>query len=174
MTDTTEKMPEQLAQLFHETYERLAPDFGYKTREASAKPWSEVPDQNKNLMIAVCAEIQNKMSAYPVTNINNMPERIWAHLYTGNLSRGEFYRSNLYPSFSTEYIRRDAAYPVTKEEASVLLSKVSNEKPAHMYVRGVTVYELILTEEEHETIRALLEAANENIKDIGSLEAASK
>ena len=48
---------ESLAQLFHETYERLAPNFGYETRKASAKPWSEVPDQNKVLMVAVCAEI---------------------------------------------------------------------------------------------------------------------
>ena len=43
-----------LAERFHETYERLAPDFGYRTREASAKPWADVPDQNKRLMIAVC------------------------------------------------------------------------------------------------------------------------
>ena len=48
---------EQLAKAFHESYERQAPNFGYKTREASAKPWSDVPDQNKALMIAVCAEI---------------------------------------------------------------------------------------------------------------------
>jgi hypothetical protein len=48
---------EELARLFHETYERLAPDFGYKTREASAVPWENVPDQNKALMVAVCAEI---------------------------------------------------------------------------------------------------------------------
>jgi hypothetical protein len=48
---------EILAQKFHETYERLAPDYGYKTREASAKPWSEVPQQNKSLMIAVCQEL---------------------------------------------------------------------------------------------------------------------
>ena len=48
---------ETLAQKFHETYERLAPSFGYKTREASAQPWAEVPEQNKKLMIAVCAEI---------------------------------------------------------------------------------------------------------------------
>lgn len=47
----------QLAQLFHETYERLAPAFGYETREASAKPWAEVPDTNKRLMIAVCGEV---------------------------------------------------------------------------------------------------------------------
>jgi hypothetical protein len=48
---------EQLAQRFHETYERLAPNFGYKTREASAKPWADVPKNNKRLMIAVCAKI---------------------------------------------------------------------------------------------------------------------
>src|SRR4029078_5867102 len=46
-----------LAQRFQETYERLAPDFGYRTREASAKPWDDVPEQNLALMIATCAEI---------------------------------------------------------------------------------------------------------------------
>ena len=45
---------EKLAQLFHETYERLAPEYGYKTREASAVSWGHVPEQNKKLMIAVC------------------------------------------------------------------------------------------------------------------------
>jgi hypothetical protein len=49
--------PEELAVRFHETYERLAPDFGYQTREASAKPWAEVPEQNRALMVAVCAEL---------------------------------------------------------------------------------------------------------------------
>lgn len=48
---------EPLAREFHETYEKLAPDFGYETREASAKPWEDVPEQNKDLMIAVCREI---------------------------------------------------------------------------------------------------------------------
>jgi hypothetical protein len=52
---------EELAQFFHETYEHLAPSFGYKTREASAKPWAEVPEQNKNLMIAVCREVLEKL-----------------------------------------------------------------------------------------------------------------
>jgi hypothetical protein len=48
---------EKLAQLFHETYERLAPGFSYETRKASAKPWLEVPEQNRKLMIATCAEV---------------------------------------------------------------------------------------------------------------------
>lgn len=44
---------EQIARVFHETYEQLAPDFGYTTRKESAVPWAEVPEQNKSLMIAV-------------------------------------------------------------------------------------------------------------------------
>lgn len=44
---------DRIAQAFHEAYERLAPDFGYKTREASAKPWEQVPENNRALMAAV-------------------------------------------------------------------------------------------------------------------------
>lgn len=44
---------EEVAKAFHEEYEKLAPDFGYKTRKTSAVPWEKVPEQNKNLMIAV-------------------------------------------------------------------------------------------------------------------------
>ncbi len=49
--------PEDLARKFHEIYERLAPEYGYKTREASAVHWDDVPEGNKRLMIAVCKEI---------------------------------------------------------------------------------------------------------------------
>lgn len=49
--------PEQLAQRFHETYERLAPHYGYETRKESAVPWDKVPEQNRQLMIAVCESI---------------------------------------------------------------------------------------------------------------------
>lgn len=53
---TTEAIPlaatGSLAKLFHETYERLAPEYGYRTREQSAVPWEDVPDKNKLLMIA--------------------------------------------------------------------------------------------------------------------------
>ena len=53
--------PEELAKLFHETYEMLAPQFGYKTREASAKPWNEVPKNNRELMTAVAAVVLTKL-----------------------------------------------------------------------------------------------------------------
>lgn len=48
---------EALAKRFHETYERLAPDFGYETRLDSAVPWDDVPEQNRNLMVAVAATL---------------------------------------------------------------------------------------------------------------------
>lgn len=60
---------EALAQRFHETYERLAPSFGYETREASAKPWADVPDQNKRLMIAVCGEILTATPSAPPADL---------------------------------------------------------------------------------------------------------
>jgi hypothetical protein len=51
---------EELARYFHEEYERLAPSFGYETREASAKPWEEVPEPNRRLMTAVCSSVLAK------------------------------------------------------------------------------------------------------------------
>lgn len=48
---------EHIAQKFHEAYEELAPNHGYKTREASRKPWSDVPEQNKALMIDVVEQL---------------------------------------------------------------------------------------------------------------------
>ena len=44
---------EALARLFHETYERLAPSYGYHTRPESAVQWDDVPQPNKELMLAV-------------------------------------------------------------------------------------------------------------------------
>lgn len=52
---------EFMAKMFHENYEELAPSFGYKTREASAKPWFEVPEQNRKLMIAVAGRVLSVM-----------------------------------------------------------------------------------------------------------------
>jgi hypothetical protein len=48
---------ERIAEQFHETYERLAPQFGYRTRQASASPWDDVPEPNKSLMVAVAADL---------------------------------------------------------------------------------------------------------------------
>lgn len=57
---------EHIAQAFHETYERLAPEYHYETRPASAKPWEEVPENNRDLMIAVVSELlENEVIVEP-------------------------------------------------------------------------------------------------------------
>jgi hypothetical protein len=48
---------EGIARAFHEAYEELAPEFGYRTREASAVPWEKVPNGNKALMMATVARL---------------------------------------------------------------------------------------------------------------------
>jgi hypothetical protein len=54
----SEPAPSMLsARLFHETYERLAPRFGYTTRAESAVPWDDVPANNRALMEATVAEV---------------------------------------------------------------------------------------------------------------------
>ena len=56
---------EELARFFHETYERLAPEYQYKTREDSAVPWDEVPEDNRRLMVATAAEVLRKLNIEP-------------------------------------------------------------------------------------------------------------
>ena len=46
-----------LAKEFHETYEQLAPQYGYKTRAESAVPWEDVPENNRRLMAAVMQHV---------------------------------------------------------------------------------------------------------------------
>lgn len=62
--------PEALAKQFHETYERLAPEFGYATRE-DTKHFN--PDSaNGKLMIAVCAALsvgQQERTADEASNL---------------------------------------------------------------------------------------------------------
>ena len=48
---------EELARLFHATYERLAPKYGYVTREETKE--FDADSANGKLMIAVCGEIND-------------------------------------------------------------------------------------------------------------------
>ena len=50
-------LAEEIARAFHNTYESMAPKFGYETREASAVSWKDVPETNRALMIAVVTEL---------------------------------------------------------------------------------------------------------------------
>ena len=47
----------QLAKLFHDTYERLAHDYGYETRKDTKQFDENTP--NGKLMIATCSDILN-------------------------------------------------------------------------------------------------------------------
>ena len=47
---------EELARWLHDTYERLAPEFGYETRAETRQFDPTTP--NGRLMIAVCGELQ--------------------------------------------------------------------------------------------------------------------
>jgi hypothetical protein len=51
---------ERVARVFHEVYEHLAPTYGYETRKASARPWHEVPADNRELMIATAAALLSR------------------------------------------------------------------------------------------------------------------
>lgn len=66
----------ELAKVFHETYERLAPTFGYATRIESAKPWEQVPPTNKDLMVAVCQEIISKHFPEPSVPVSELKEML--------------------------------------------------------------------------------------------------
>lgn len=46
-----------IAQAFHEAYERLAPDFDYATRTRTRVPWSKVPEDNRELMVATAKDL---------------------------------------------------------------------------------------------------------------------
>lgn len=62
--------PAELAQRFHEAYERLAPRFGV----VGALPWAEVPDRNRQLMTAVCAEVLGVAPVVSVTTLLDDPD----------------------------------------------------------------------------------------------------
>lgn len=52
--------PTELAMLFHEAYERLAPSFGYETRDDTKS--LDLNSPNGKLMVAVCTEIAGHFS----------------------------------------------------------------------------------------------------------------
>ena len=60
MTAEEMAIAHEIAREFHESYERLAPQYGYETREETAVPWSEVPEDNKLLMVGVVADLLDK------------------------------------------------------------------------------------------------------------------
>ena len=55
--------PDDLARLFHETYETLAPEYGYETRAETRQ--FDPASPNGRLMIDVCARIRSALTVTP-------------------------------------------------------------------------------------------------------------
>jgi hypothetical protein len=51
---------EKIARAFHEAYERLALKHDYETRMSSRRPWPDVPENNRMLMIDVAKELLDR------------------------------------------------------------------------------------------------------------------
>lgn len=49
--------PDQLAEFFHRTYEKLAPRFNYETKEESRTAWENLAPNHRQLMRAVAQEV---------------------------------------------------------------------------------------------------------------------
>jgi hypothetical protein len=54
---THEEAAEALAKRFHDAYEELAPQMSWQTQERSRKPWPEVPEENRKLMVATVKRV---------------------------------------------------------------------------------------------------------------------
>lgn len=67
---------EPIARLCHETYESLAPLFGYETRKASAVPWESVPANDRALMTAVAGVVLERLSdaIWPARMVQGLPD----------------------------------------------------------------------------------------------------
>jgi hypothetical protein len=63
MSNTDDLEAKAMAIRFHETYERLAPSFGYETRKETRVFDPESP--NGKLMIAVCGEVARSLAQPP-------------------------------------------------------------------------------------------------------------
>ena len=50
-------MSEHLAKKFHDTYERLSVEYGWKTQEQCQVEFADLPEENRELMIAVVSEV---------------------------------------------------------------------------------------------------------------------
>lgn len=54
---------EELAELFHTTYERLAPRFGWNGPRVTRCAWPDLPANNQALMIATATEVLEVLEA---------------------------------------------------------------------------------------------------------------
>ena len=66
--------PEDIARRFHDAYEHFAPQFGYATRPESRKEWDELPQNLRDLMIAV---VRNVLIEWPAAERERREDAEW-------------------------------------------------------------------------------------------------
>jgi len=92
---------EALALRFHETYERLAPSFGYETRPDTKAFDPDSP--NGRLMIAVCSELSAALSSSPSQEQAGAVAWQWRHgesdWFTSSERKAWFEDESLNPRF---------------------------------------------------------------------------
>lgn len=74
---------EELARLFHETYERLAPNFGYETRKDTRAFDADSP--NGLLMTAVCVEVMAPLQRRLTELQESVNEKYWEGIRSDNV-----------------------------------------------------------------------------------------
>lgn len=109
---------EDLARYFHQTYENLAPHYGYETRKASAVPWAQVPENNRRLMIAVCESVLHRLAAKYET-LDARGEVLRIHSDLAEIAR--WHRQNPERSASVVRIEGEARVPLSEAEISLAL-----------------------------------------------------
>jgi len=65
-------LAEEVAALFHDTYEQLAPRFDYQTRRRSAVPWEQVPENNRRLMVATVRVVLSRLGLGEVVDVDDV------------------------------------------------------------------------------------------------------
>jgi len=73
----TNEEADELARKFHETYEALAPSFGYNTRSDSAVPWAQVPEANRKLMVATVRVVAGDLGKPSSSQDVEILSRMW-------------------------------------------------------------------------------------------------
>jgi hypothetical protein len=84
-------MSEELAKLYQETYQRLAPSFGFQPGAGRVVPWEKLPERDRRLLTAVADIIElNFFGGSAKDDESELPSEFWAENGYGHNTRKPF------------------------------------------------------------------------------------
>jgi hypothetical protein len=83
-------MSEQLAKLYQETYQRLAPSFGFQPGAGRVVPWEKLPERDRRLLTAVADMIELEYFGGAKQLDGELPSEFWAESGYGHNTRKPF------------------------------------------------------------------------------------